>query len=282
MKTSPQIPMRAALRLLTILLPTLAPVAAMAQVTQRNETKTARVEAGDPATGEDGSASQREKPFNLEFPGGPVQEFVVAVENATGAPFNVIIPSSAQELQIPPVRVKGVTLRPLLAALSQSSTQQKPVGAMRGGLPGAVQFAETGFSFTPSENGPQAVWQLTVRGAPDAPAPPPPPPTVRFYQLKPILEAGLKVEDVTTAAETAWKMMKLGKEQMPELKFHEETGLLIAAGSDPALAVIDSVIAAQPGRSPAPPSALNPIARPLQPLPPLPGGTPAAPPRTVR
>jgi hypothetical protein len=267
-----------------MLLLTLAPIAAIAQVTTIDDARLVQLEPRDPAGNEASAARQPEKPFNLEFPGGPVQEFVMSVELATGAPFNVIIPSSAQDLEIPPVRVKGVTLRPLLAALSQSSTQQKPVGnTVRGGFPGVVQYAEAGFSFTPSEEGPQAVWQLTVRGVPDAPAPPPPPPTVRFYQLKPILDAGLKVEDVTTAAETAWRMMKLEKEQMPELKFHEETGLLIAAGSDAALAVIDSVIAAQPGRSPAPQSALNPVARPLQLNPPqglpaLPLGAPGAPP----
>ena len=39
-------------------------------------------------TVEPAAAQSPEKPFDLEFPGGAVQAFVVAVEKATGAPFN--------------------------------------------------------------------------------------------------------------------------------------------------------------------------------------------------
>jgi hypothetical protein len=211
------------------------------------------------------AVSQTEKPFSLNFPGGTVQEFVDAVETSSGEPFNVIIPESATDLRIPPVRVREVTLSPLLHALSASSRERKAyVGRSNTAVaPGgqsrnysSIEYADTGFTFAAGTAGSQ-VWQLNVDKVtplPEAPPPIGPPPVARFYQLKPNLEAGLKIEDITTVAQTAWKMMKLDEKQIPELKVHEETGILIAVGSEEALSVIDSVLRELPKKQPAAPA----------------------------
>jgi hypothetical protein len=232
-----------------------------------------------------------EKPFSLNFPGGLVQDFVEAVEQASRAPFNVIIPTSAQDLEMPPVKVREVTLTPLLGALSASSREQKPVpvaqqraiggGGFGGGAASHFEYRSTGFNFAPTPGaGGSVVWQLTVDRLNPPPAPVPAavvPPMARFYQLKPNLEAGLKIEDITTVAETAWKMMKLDKKDIPEMKVHEETGLLIAVGSESALSVIDSVLVQLPKKYPDnhPPTPGQPTQfsqpRPL----PVPSATPA-------
>jgi hypothetical protein len=192
------------------------------------------------------ASKKEEKSFSLTFQGGPVEDFVKAVETASGEPFNVIIPASAQDLTIPPVRVKEVTLSPLLNALSSSSREQKPVlvsqSRVGGQATASIQYHETGFTFTPTEgSGGSVVWQLTVQKSAELPERAQTP-SARFYQLKPNLESGLKVEDIITVAQTAWKMMKLDAKEIPDLKVHEETGILIAVGSESALGVIESVL----------------------------------------
>ena len=58
-----------------------------------------------------------------------MREFVEAVEKATKEPFNVIIPESAQDLVIPPVPVREVTLPPAERALgNQRGTEGGPTG----------------------------------------------------------------------------------------------------------------------------------------------------------
>ncbi len=217
--------------------------------------------------------SPAEVPFILNFPGGTVQEFVKAVELATALPFNLIVPEHAKDLVIPPVNVREVTLTPLLNALSASSRESRPVLASMNvsarpqpGF-GAIEYRNTGFQFTrtPGTIG-SPVWQLTVEKVSTLPVPTPEAPrTARFYQLKPNLEAGLKVEDITTVARTAWTMMKLDAKDIPELKVHEETGILIAVGSESALSVIQSVLQELPTK------------RSEQNRPPSPVGAPQAP-----
>jgi hypothetical protein len=66
-------------------------------------------------------------------------------------------------------------------------------------------------------------------------------PTIcRFYQLAPYLEAGYKVEDITTTIETGWKM--LGITRPPELTYHKDTKVLIAVSDADKLKTIDDVL----------------------------------------
>jgi hypothetical protein len=66
------------------------------------------------------------------------------------------------------------------------------------------------------------------------------PRTARFYQLSAYLGAGYKVEDITTAIETAWKM--LGVTNPPEMKYHKDTKVLIAVGEADKLKMIDDAL----------------------------------------
>jgi hypothetical protein len=58
--------------------------------------------------------------------------------------------------------------------------------------------------------------------------------------LSPYLDAGYKVEDITTAIKTAWDM--LGIAQGPEMKYHKDTKLLIAVGEADKLQMIDEAL----------------------------------------
>lgn len=65
------------------------------------------------------------------------------------------------------------------------------------------------------------------------------PKTCRFYNLAPYLET-YKVEDVTTAIQTGWKM--LGEVSPPVISYHKDTKLLIAVGEQGKLILIDEVL----------------------------------------
>ncbi|HEY9508959.1 MAG TPA: hypothetical protein VIV82_03775, partial [Verrucomicrobiae bacterium] len=71
--------------------------------------------------------------------------------------------------------------------------------------------------------------------------PPPPALVCHFYQLGPLLESGYKVDDITTAVETGWKMLGITNSSR-QLNYHKDTKLLIAVGEADALTLIDQVL----------------------------------------
>lgn len=181
--------------------------------------------------------------FDLDFPGGTPRDLVNAIDKAQFGPhyrLNVIIPEDCAQLRIPAISVQNVTLPQLFAALTSASRtghlyRNNNPGFM-GGNNWSTGYWTYGFRTEgdPTEN---SIWTFYQ----DKPAPEPPPaPYCRFYQLSPYLESGYKVEDITTAIETAWKMM--GATNPPQIKYHKDTKLLIAVGSLDNLGLIDEAL----------------------------------------
>lgn len=180
--------------------------------------------------------------FDLNFPGGKVREFVAAVSKALGKPVNVIIPKEAEATAIPPVDVFGVTVSALFGALGDASKRVIPAASkdaanVRG-------YRETGFNFLSQEDrdSPEAVWTFHVISPPE-----PPSEEQRVVQFYPVAQylSHFTVEDITTAIESGWKLQggELAKGATPILRFHEETKLLICAGSSQQIEVIPQVLA---------------------------------------
>jgi len=196
--------------------------------------------------------------FDLYFPGGTPGELVKAIEKATyrrdpakafsgggpppEKPVNVIIPDDCANLKIPGISVKNVNVAQLFEAITAASrnTLHYANGA-------SVLVASYGFRTEgrPDEN---SIWSFYWDKLVDSSAPA----VCRFYQLSSYLEAGYKVEDITTAIETAWKM--LGITKPPEIKYHKDTKLLIAVGEEDKLNMIDDALKqlskAAPNRKP--------------------------------
>jgi hypothetical protein len=152
--------------------------------------------------------------FDLDFPGGSPKQLVQDIEKASGKPLNVVIPDTATALKLPAVAVKNVTVRQLFTAINL---------ALGGDFFG-----------TDGELNENSVWALNYS------QPQPPPEICLFYQLSPFLDAGYKVEDITTAIETGWKM--LGEMNPPKISYHKDTKLLIAVGEVGKLKLIDDVL----------------------------------------
>jgi hypothetical protein len=162
--------------------------------------------------------------FDLNFPGGTPRALVAAIEKATGRPLNAIVGDEYDDVQFPPMKFANVTKSDLFDALSKASRTQVRVG-------NSIYNAYYGFESRGEGDG--AVWYFICN------RPPVPMDYCRFYQLADYLE-DYKVEDITTAIETGWKL--LGIKSPPQLKFHPETKLLIAVGPEDQLQTIDMVL----------------------------------------
>jgi hypothetical protein len=182
--------------------------------------------------------------FDLDFPGGSPTELIAAIQKAMGRPLNAVIPAERANLKMPPLKMKGVNVEELFQALVQTSsyfggnTSTNPVGIVSYGFD--TRGARTDSS----------IWYFFFNG------PPPTQSHAGVYLLTPYLDQGLSVDDITTAIQTAWKM--LGYSTTPQLSFHKETKLLIAVGEWQQLSTISDVLNALRAPPPPPPAKPEP------------------------
>ena len=204
--------------------------------------------------------------FSLDFPGGTPKQLVAAIQKAMGKTINVIIQDADANEQLPPLKMSDVKLPDLFKALGDSSIKRVPYvtstyyGGGFGGTPSQNYSVGTeGYFFKTSGNvTDDSVWYFAVEKT--ALPSMNPAKSCRYYALDKHIEAGISVEDITTAIQTGWKMM--GETSTPDLRFHKETKLLIAVGAPTKLETIDTVLKAlQP--SPRLPSAA-PAKRPAE------------------
>lgn len=189
--------------------------------------------------------------FDLNFPGGMPQELVTAVEKASDKSLNTIIPDDCRDLKIPAFSVKNVTVAQLFQALEQVSKKDDrfivldPRERSMGGVGSDVypHISQYGFKTEgqPDENsiwyfywnrggtnGPHAPWQILASTV------------CRFYQLEPYLDSGYRADDITTAVETAWKM--LGVTNPPAISYHKDTKVLIVVGKQDEVNLVADVL----------------------------------------
>ena len=162
--------------------------------------------------------------FDLDFPGGSPNELVAAIRKAMGRPLNAIVPSEHASQKLPPLKMKGVDVAQLFQALEAANRTNNAIFGFR--TIGTVSD--------------DSVWFFYFTGQPR---------TSNFYLLTPYLDSGLKVDDITTAIQTGWKMA--GISPTPELSFHKETKLLIGVGDMNQLQTIDQVLHALSAPTPA-------------------------------
>jgi hypothetical protein len=184
--------------------------------------------------------------FNLDFPGGTPGKLFAAIEKAMGRKLNAIVPEDSADVSLPALKMEQVDVYQLFQALGATSRKQVAVTTGRGpGFGSNYQLVNTGYSFEPGSNREgltdNTIWCFTVTKAVQAPENTPRR-ICLFYSLAPYLERQLTVDDITTAIETAWKM--LGESPTPKLSFHKDTKLLIAVGEQDKLETVESVLRA--------------------------------------
>lgn len=166
--------------------------------------------------------------YNLNFPGGTPGQLVTAMTAASGKPVNLVIAEELANVRIPPVQVNQVTTPMLLGALNFEGSRLTDNGQR-------LENYHTDFQIAAGSNprDPNAIWCLRSSDFRTGIV-------ARFYLLSKYLEAGLSVDDITTAIQTAWKMT--GAEDLPKLSYHKETNLLIVVGPTPEIPIVESVL----------------------------------------
>jgi hypothetical protein len=185
--------------------------------------------------------------FNLDFPGGTPGELTAAIQKAMGRPVNVIIPTEHADFRLPALKMSGVTVPQLFRSLTLG-------GKFNQSWPhpnGTIQQVQGSFGFdSPGVSSEETVWFFYVNNRVSSLSTK----ATRFHLLTPYLDAGLTVDDITTAIRTAWKMR--GDAATPALSFHKETKLLIAVGETSQLSTVDDVLRAlDASRTPRPSNA---------------------------
>ena len=197
------------------------------------------------------------KRFDLDFPGGSVGTFIQHIERALGRALNVFVPEEHKDFALPPLKMRQVNVPQLFSALARASRKNETVTAGYTYGPGGKQpqyrNVQTFFGFETAENNPteDSIWYFVRQDAPEV-LPEESTPAVRYWNLERWLDR-YNVEDITTAVETGWKLQ--GLPRTPKLSFHQDTKLLIIAGDERHLTLVDDVLRqlqATPEPKPAP------------------------------
>ena len=159
------------------------------------------------------------------------------------------------DVQIPPLKMTDVTVGELFRALQMASLKSVKVLTGTFGQNEQYQFFESSFGFESSNRQLEdnCVWYFRVKKPME---PTPIKEICRFYQLETLLEKN-RIEDITTAIQSGWEMLHVSK--LPQLKYHPETKLLIAVGSEENLTIIESVLEQLRPRQPAIPAMPRPL-----------------------
>lgn len=159
--------------------------------------------------------------FDLSFSGGTPQKLIGEMEKASGLKVNVLIPPELADAKIPAMELRSVNVQGVFESLNLlwRNSMQWIRPTRPGWVPGAPG----------SEPG--NVWVLS-RPADSRK-------TQAFYVGH--LLKKFKIDDITTAVQTTWQLG--GKDTKAELKYHQDTQLLIALGHPEQLSTAAEVLA---------------------------------------
>jgi hypothetical protein len=148
--------------------------------------------------------------FDLSFAGGTPQKLVSEMERASGLTLNILIPPELADARMPPMELRSVWVMDVFESLDLLSRD-------------SMRWIRIGRK--------PNFWVLAR--APDTRK------TQAFYVGH--LLNKFKIDDITTAIQTTWQLG--GKDAKSELKYHQDTQLLIALGSPEQLGTAAEVLA---------------------------------------
>ena len=162
--------------------------------------------------------------ISFTFKGGTVAQYVELLHKhlrERNADANIIVKSGAQDVELPSVELRNVTVESALQLLHDHVDAERntrlDLGAVHGGgAPIYVLYAAS--AHLPSNEE-----------------------TVHVWNVRQLLDNEVKAEDMLTAIETAMTLLRSTREPA-ELRFHEATGLVMARGTKDQVRTIELVI----------------------------------------
>lgn len=153
-------------------------------------------------------------PFNLSFKGGKPADLLNAISAVSGSRPNALIQPELADVSIPPMELRSVTVPAVFESLNQLSRNSY------------LWFRES----AGSSGGSSPVWILQ-RPTDSRQA--------RAFYIGHLLKK-FKIDDITTAVRSTWELS--GKEPKTELKYHQDTKLLLALGRPDQLNAMTEVL----------------------------------------
>ena len=176
--------------------------------------------ASDRSAGQDSPDAQL---ISLNFPGGTAVAYVNAVRKAAGD-INVVVAPEAGEVVMPAVTIKQVTVA---AAIELLNGQVRDLPDRR------VQLSVSQLLMYDTRERQTYQVRAKVSGRPTVQA-------ASVWTLADLLDNDLSSEAVLSAVETALEVV--GSATKPDVRFHEDTALLIASGDHDQLQAIEHVL----------------------------------------
>lgn len=181
-----------------------------------------------------------EKLLTFEFKGGTADDYVATVRrNAPDA--NIVVMGELSRVNVPPIRLQSVSVWSALDVLQSTPADEQSglrgidvqwkmsVPQTRGAVP----------TVRPAGGGGAPVYIVTAvttnSGTVKTTR------TMSVLEVNQMLEAGVKADDLLTAVETSLAMLK-NEYDPADVRFHEQTGLLIARGHPEQINTIRSVV----------------------------------------
>ncbi len=170
------------------------------------------------------TARERSLLIDVTFKGGTAAEYVTVVRRAADAGFNIMVAPEATEVRMPPVTLLQVSPASAVKLL-EGRTLDRPGRLIRLSLE----------SIHPRITGERQTFQLhAVVGAATRVA------AAHVWTVQSLLDNDYSSEAVLSAVEMALDV--LGSATKLDVRFHEDTGLLIATGDEGQIETIDEVI----------------------------------------
>jgi hypothetical protein len=170
----------------------------------------------------------REGLIDVDFKGGAVAQYVEALAKAAQpTPVNVILADGLEAAAMQALRLRGVTVETAVRA-----------------IPSAAKGTDADWTIQPISAGPGSapVYRVQVGGATTM-SPGPGESQADVVSLARAIDAGVPVQTVISAVDTALGVQGAGQPQPPDLKLHGDSGLLIVRGTPGQLNIVRSTVA---------------------------------------
>ena len=161
--------------------------------------------------------------IDLEYPGGPATDYIKALLRSAGE-INIVVPAEASEVLMPPVSLKRVTAAAALDLLDGRSTKR----------PGReVRLSVSELPLYDTEERRTYKIEAEVWGNPASAH-------ASVWTIAGLLDNEVSSKAVLSAVEITLEIV--GSTTPMDVRFHEDTGLLIASGDGAQLEAIEQVL----------------------------------------
>lgn len=190
----------------------------------------------DPAPG--GNTVRSEEPkevlISVDFPGGSVADYINVLRRSVGkVPVNAVVSAQAQRATLSPIVLRDVSLFTAMSAISAAAGNSSGNWLIEV-IPGQTRaMAALAFSVDYKPRAERPADELVVE-------------TLSLARLigsgKAEQNDGMSAAVVLTAIETGLQLGDGAGARAPELKFHEESGLLFVRGTVPEVRLVQTVV----------------------------------------